>query len=313
MKRVLVREPEPAVVPSTSPAASFPAEPSRGPLAPAGPRSTASPAKDLAGSRGRLKRFFDGEWYASWGYNKEYWAPTDIHVSQPSLGSDFVVHGVRAHDEPGWEKDLLRKDITVPQYQFVVGRFIDRDRTLAVEFNWDHTKYSSTVGQTARVTGTIAGRRVDQEMILDSETFRYNLHNGANHVMLNVVKRLPVVGEPGESLSIAAIAKAGVGVMLPHADNTVFGRTLDLGEKEPGNYFGKHSGWWQFDGWTAGVEAGVRLMTASPVYLELTDKLAYARMRDVPVAGGTADHDLWMNQLSLSVGVTINGGRRSRR
>src|ERR1700678_1168437 len=45
-----------------------------------------------------LRFFRDGEWYASWGYSKQYWAPTDIHVSQPSLGNNFTLHDVHGAD-----------------------------------------------------------------------------------------------------------------------------------------------------------------------------------------------------------------------
>jgi hypothetical protein len=266
-----------------------------------------------AGKRpGLLKRFFDGEWYVSWGYNAESWAPTDIHVKQPSLGNDFTIHNVRGHDEPPWEEDqLISADFTGPQYSVRVGRFLNKKKDLAVEFNYDHTKYTSTIGQRAHVTGTIDGKPVDQVMTLDENTFRYDLHNGANHVMVNIVKRLPLFGEPNKRFSLAGIAKAGVGVMLPHADNTIFGNKNDVGPKKAGNYFGKHTGWWQLDGWTAGLEAGVRFVPIRPIYLELTDKIAYARMSDVPVYKGTAEHDLWMNQIKLSLGVTINGRKRA--
>lgn len=266
-------------------------------------------ARELAASKSRMGRFLDGEWYVSWGYNTETWAPVDIHIRQPSLGNDFTVHDVKAHDEPGWQENLLKKGITVPQYQFVIGRFVNKKKTVAVELNFDHTKYTSTNNQKARVSGVIDGKPVDEIRTLDPETFRYHLHNGANHVMANVVGRLPLIGRPERRLSVSGIAKAGVGIMLPHSDNTVLGQELDLGEKEPGNYLGKHSGWWQVDGWTAGLEAGVRV-AVRPFYLEFTDKIAYSRMSDIPVYEGTAEHDLWMNQLSLSLGLTINGGKK---
>ena len=32
-------------------------------------------------------------WYFSWGYSRQQYAPSDIHVSQPSLGNDFTVVG----------------------------------------------------------------------------------------------------------------------------------------------------------------------------------------------------------------------------
>ena len=34
--------------------------------------------------------------------------------------------------------------------------------------------------------------------------------------------------------------------------------------------------WWQVNGWTTGVELGFRFVLYKSVYLELTDKVAYA-------------------------------------
>ena len=57
-----------------------------------------------------------GEWYFSWGYNKDYWAPSDIHVSQPDLDNDFTVHQVRATDYPQWNTSglIFDKGIATP-------------------------------------------------------------------------------------------------------------------------------------------------------------------------------------------------------
>ena len=60
-------------------------------------------------------------------------------------------------------------------------------------------------------------------------------------LLLNIVKRLPLIGEPGERLSLTALAKVGVGVVIPHTQNTVLGR-----DNRPG---------FQFGGTAAGVEA----------------------------------------------------------
>jgi hypothetical protein len=259
-----------------------------------------------------VTRFFtEGEWYFSWGYSTETWSPADIHVSQPSLGNDFTIHNVRGHDEPGWTSGIFNKGLFAPQNNIRIGRFIDEDRTLAIELSLDHTKYTSTINQTARVSGTVNGVPVDSDRQLDDNFFRYNLHNGANHLMVNVVKRLPLIGTTNESLSLAAIGKAGVGLMVPHSDNTILGQNNDVGEKKFGNYLGFKHGWWQFDGWTAGIEAGVRLVLVKPVYLELTDKVAYARLYDIPVYQGTADHSLWMNEVIMSLGFTYDGSKKA--
>jgi hypothetical protein len=84
----------------------------------------------------------------------------------------------------------------------------------------------------------------------------------------------------------------------------------EVGPKNFDNYFGTKHGWWQFDGWTAGIEAGVRFVLAKPVYLELTDKVDYSRLYDIPVYHGSADQTLWMNEVILSLGFTYDGSKK---
>ena len=153
-------------------------------------------------------RFFrDGEWYFSWGYNKEYWAPTDIHVSQASLGNNFTIHGVQGADEFSFP-EIFSPSLFGPQYNIRIGRFINDERTIGVEFSLDHTKYTTILGQTAAVTGLVGGAPANANYQLDSNTFSEVLHNGANHVMVNAVYRYPLIGQTNETFSVAAIGKA---------------------------------------------------------------------------------------------------------
>jgi hypothetical protein len=253
-------------------------------------------------------RFFrDGEWYFSWGYNKEYWSPTNIHVSQPSLGNDFTIHGVNGQDSLQQSSDLFNTDLFGPQYNIRIGRFINDSRTVGVELSVDHTKYTSIVGQMANVSGLLAGAPVNAPYQLSNAFFSEQLHNGANHVMANVVYRYPLIGRTNETFSVAAIGKAGLGIMLPHTTDTILGITNDVGPKTFGNAVGLHNGWWQLNGWTTGLEAGLRVVLYKPVYLELTDKVAYAYLGDLPATLGTLQESLWMNEVILSLGITYDG------
>jgi len=258
-----------------------------------------------------VKFFREGEWYFSWGTSKQYWGTTDIHVSQPSQGNDFVIHDVQGHDEPD-ASSMLRGDLFGPQYNIRIGRFINDKRTIAVELSLDHTKYTVTDGQVAQVTGTIAGAPVNANKTLNAGFFQYMLHNGANHVMTNLVYRQPVFGEVGETFSVAAIGKVGAGIMVPHTDDTILGFHNDVGQKTPSNFLGIHNGWWQFGGWTTGIEGGFRFVVWKPVYVELTDKVAYARLWNLPAYQGLIDHPLLLNEVVLSIGFTYDGasGRR---
>jgi hypothetical protein len=60
--------------------------------------------------------------------------------------------------------------------------------------------------------------------------------------------------------------------------------------------------WWQINGWTAGVEVGLRYRVYKAMYLELTQKFAYGVLKNVPVYQGVADQKLWMSEQVFSAG-----------
>jgi hypothetical protein len=277
--------------------------------APVQPVPVKLPSADGDGDNAFWNFFRDAEWYGSWGYNKEYWSPSDIHVSQPSLGSNFTISGVHGTDEFSFDDMFNPTDFFGPQYNIRIGRFIDDARTIAVELSLDHSKYQTTIGQSAQVNGTINGVPVNSSQVLSANYFNEVLHNGANHVMLNGVYRYPLIGQTNETLSVAAIAKAGLGIMLPHTTDTILGNTNSVGPKTLGNSVGLNNGWWQLNGWTAGVEGGFRFVVFKPVYLELTDKIAYSRFDDLPAYLGTIQQSLWMNEIIVSIGFTYDGPR----
>jgi len=259
-------------------------------------------------SSGSSVGVFAGEWFFIWGYNRDYYLPTDIHVSQPSLGNDFTVHSVHGNDYPQWNEGagIFDKDITVPQFNFRVGHYINQEQDLALEFSIDHTKFSSQVDQIAHVTGTVGGAPIDSQMQLSSNYFTYNLHNGINHIMLSLMKRSNIFGELNRSLSMSLLFKGGLGIVLPHAENTIMGNNSNVGPKTLSNAIGLTNGWWQLNGWTAGVEVGLRFVLLRPLFFDISDKIAYASLANVPVYMGRADQNLWMNEWMFDLGITIN-------
>jgi hypothetical protein len=286
-----------ADLPPSAPAPTARAQPA--------PEAWLQPA-DRGSSFGRF--FSDAEWYFSWGYSKQYWGSSDIHVSQPSLGNDFTMHGVQGQDDGFAQRsDLLSANFFGPQYNIRVGRFINDARTIGVELSLDHSKYSTVVGQTAPVTGVIAGVPTSSSVALNNAFFTEQLHNGANHLMVNAVYRLPLIGQTNETFSVAALMKVGAGIMLPHTSDTILGNANNVGDKTLSNSIGLTNGWWQVNGWTTGAEAALRFVLFKPVYLELSDKVAYARLTDLPAYQGILRQSLWMNEVVVSLGITYDG------
>ena len=152
-----------------------------------------------------------------------------------------------------------------------------------------------TQDQSARLKGTVDGAASDHDVVLANSILHYKLNNGANFWMLNIVKRLPLTGIPGERWSIAGLAKAGGGIMTPHTQNTLFSH-----DNNPG---------FQFGGWLGGLEAGFRFTLFKPFYLELTDKIVRANYSGVHIYQGTASHSFWANEVILSLGTAIHIGR----
>jgi hypothetical protein len=105
--------------------------------------------------------------------------------------------------------------------------------------------------------------------------------------------------KPGD---LQLISRIGAGILLPHADNVIFGKANEVGPKNDNVCCLKKNDWWQINGWTAGVEVGLRYRVYKAVYVELTNKIAYGVLRGVPVYKGTADQELWMNEQVLSAG-----------
>lgn len=250
-----------------------------------------------------VKKNHNKSWYVSWGYNKDYWTDSDIHISQPALNNDFTVYNVKASDYPGWNNGLFNENIMSPQYNIRIGHFLNRAHTWAIEISFDHTKYNSNLDQIARVAGTINGQPINQDKTLTSSYFYYALHNGANNLMLNFVRRKPMFSFHRALLRIVAIGKFGAGVMLPHPENTILGNANDVGPKAWPNFFGWRNGWWQMGGWTAGLEGGFQLVFHKTAYLELTNKEAYVSLSDIQVYDGRADQTMWLNETICSIGA----------
>ena len=276
---------------------------------------TALLAHSFAGAQDLGKRVTDagksdGNWYASWGYSRQQYADSDIHVRQPSEGSDFVVHRAKGSDDPAGLFHIVRSvftlNVTAPQENIRIGRFVDDDRTFAIEFSLDHSKYNTNNGQVAHVTGSVEGVPYDGAMTLDKQHFEYALHNGLNHVMINGVwfhhlRDVSLWQEPGD---LQLVSRLGAGLLIPHAENTILSHdnSTEMGTKRSSPCCSRHD-WWQVNGWTVGTEVGFRYAMTRSLYAELTQKFAYGKLHGVPVYHGLASQEIWMSEQVLSVGV----------
>jgi len=244
------------------------------------------------------------EFYFSWGYNKEWYTNSTLHVSQPSLGNDFSLVSEKAHDHPGWNDGILNKAISIPQYNYRIGYFFNEKKGLAFEINFDHTKYLITDNQIVHVKGTMNGSPIDRDVLFkendavgaDSSSYYY-LNNGANFLLFNLVKRWHLLSNKKETIKIDGLGKAGIGPLVPHVQNKFF--------NQPPN--AQH---FQVGGWNIGVEGTLRATFYNLVYIEYNNKLDYARYSGLKISQGTARQAFGTYEMIVNLGFSFPVGKR---
>lgn len=229
------------------------------------------------------------EWYFSWGYNTEWYTKSNLHVSQPELGNNYTMRGVVAHDNRGWDNGLFKKALTIPQYNYRIGMFLKNRPDLGIEINFDHTKYIITEGQGVKILGSLGNRSVDTTInFRESNGFFYFLNNGANFLLFNIVKRKELYLSSKGNFKLDFLGKAGIGPLVPHVENSLFGQ--------------KNDPLFQIGGWNVGTEGALKASFYRHFYLEFAGKLDYARYSHLHIYKGFARQAFGTAELIMNAG-----------
>lgn len=237
------------------------------------------------------------EIYISWGYNTESYRPVELHMAQPTLGNDFTMHAVDYHDSKGWSTGLLSHTVTGPQYNFQIGYYFRKNT--AFDVNFAHAKAIVTQDQTVRMTGTLAGQPVDKNVVLTEDVLIYKLNNGANFALFNAVQRFRILRQPGQTGSIAVLGKAGIGFVVPHTENTLFGIPNEEG--------------FQFSGPDLGIELAVRLHVFRAIIPSSARKASTLVIVASTSTRAMRNTELWAHVTSLSFGASFHIGKKNKR
>jgi len=206
--------------------------------------------------------------YLQWGYNVESYTHSNIHFKM-SNGDDFTLHHARAHDRGDFDGIYKEPgEVSIPQYNYRIGLYLNKQFTKSIEINFDHAKYIVTDGQTVHVTGTIAGQHVDGDSILNPQRFLHYEHtDGANWLHINYAEQRALLKTKSKARDLLrVIYKAGAGINIPRTDFTYHGDRLN-------NNF-------HIAGYNVSVESGLRLYMLNGFFLEATGKTGYVRYID---------------------------------
>ncbi len=210
------------------------------------------------------KKLFTGM-YIQWGYNAEGYTKSNIHFRM-SNGNNFTLHHAIAHDKGDF--DAIYKepgDISIPQYNYRFGFYLNQSHSKALELNFDHAKYVVTDGQKVRVTGTIDGIAVDGDSILDRNRFLHFEHtDGANWLHVNYMQQHNLLYTASRSRPLlTAVWKLGAGINIPRTDFTWRGDKFN-------NDF-------HIAGYNISAEAGLRFFMLKKFFFEMTGKTGFVK------------------------------------
>ena len=257
----------------------------------------------LFASLGSVAQKKDNRWfkgmYLQWGYNTEVYTHSNIHFRMAG-GDNFTIYDVKAHDKTDYDAVYKKPgDITIPQFNYRIGLYLNTKHTKAVEINFDHAKYIVDDFQKVRIKGTLNGVHVDTDTILNPSTFLHFEHtDGANWLHINYVEQHTISKTRSKSRPLLNyVWKVGAGINIPRTDITWRGDRLN-------NNF-------HIAGYNISAEGGLRFFLLKKLFIEATAKTGFVRYvnalaNTTAQKGNRATHSFGYLEAIATVGYDIN-------
>lgn len=237
--------------------------------------------------------------YFQWGYNTEWYTKSDVHIKM-SNGNNFTIHNGKATDKPDLDAILKKPfEVSIPQYNYRLGFYLNKTHTKAIEINFDHIKYVLKDGQTARVSGVIDGVNVDADSVLNPSTFLHLEHtDGGNLLHINYVQQNKLITKKSNGAPLLnLIWKVGAGINIPRTDFTWRGDRLN-------NNF-------HIAGYNISAESGARVYPFKNIFFEFTAKSGFVNYLNAlantnAMKGNRVNHNFGYFELIGLIGYDLN-------
>ena len=165
-----------------------------------------------------------GSYYVYWGWNRSKYSNSDISFKGNNY--DFTLYDVEAMDrqskfDPNVYLNLSA--ITIPQYNFRLGYFINEKYSLS--FGSDHMKYVMRSYQTKEIDGVINNGSIydgtyhNDQFNINPDFLKFEHTDGLNYLNLEL-RRQDKLHELGP-VNANFISGVGAGILLPRSNTTL--------------------------------------------------------------------------------------------
>lgn len=243
--------------------------------------------------------------FVTWGYNRAYYLPSDIHVNGPDLSITFK--DVIAADDPSeFSSDYYRPDkFTIPQFDFRFGVILEGNWRLS--WGWEHMKYQVTVGEKSIASGHIgkmypnfffSSRDFKDEEVEMSKSLFYTEHtDGLNFINIEAEKGY-VQPLFKSAFSLKGFIGIGTGPVTPWSDSYLFGEHY----RNPTIHFA---------GWGLNLSAKPEIWFKDRVFLQFVSRVGQIWLWDVLIKEDEIKmkQDISFFEYNISVGVNFPIGK----
>ena len=150
-------------------------------------------------------------------------SPSDLRIRQPSVGTDLTF------EQAQWEHKSLSTDWTrdsIPYVGVRAGAFLRSAPWLSVSAEVVHFKIFAPEDAPLRIRGTQLETSIDTTAPMAEFVDQYQISNGVNLVMGNVIGHTRFVRSPGfEDGRMTAYTGFGAGVTIPFTRATIDGQS----------------------------------------------------------------------------------------
>lgn len=239
-----------------------------------------------------ISRAQQGSFYFSAGDNKAWYSRSNVYINQNDLGNSYVMEKVKANNETNTPISLIHLN-------YRLGYYFNPDQTWGAELNFDPVNYQIVNGQQIRLSGTINNFiNANRTIIFSSQYGFHYFYDGANLMLLNFVKRVPIYRPNSKKIGIDALGKLGAGPVMPHFQNSLPVNPVDDPQL-------------QWGGWNVGLETAIRVTFFRYCYLEFAGKYDFASLSNLKVYDGTAKQNFSTYEVTGSIGVTFPVSKRN--
>ena len=221
-----------------------------------------------------------GEFYAHWGWNREWYNKSDIEFSGENY--DFTLRDVVAQDKPA-EFDINTyfnpENVTIPQYNFRIGYYF-RDK-YHISLGVDHMKYVVQPNQVVKIDGEINepgnrfnGTYINEDLKIVPGFLEMEHSDGLNYSNIEIGRFDNLLQY--KKVTLGLTEAFGIGVMYPKSDVHLFANQ-------------RHDEF-RVAGFGLNTQVGVNLKFYNHFYLQSEFRGGYVNMPDVRTTYSKADN-----------------------